>query len=99
MAKVVIIDDEASILELMSRVCKNVGLEVTGCQTGEAGLAAVRAELPELLIVDLRIGDVDGLQIIQQSRTSSPDTAIIMVTGLAVSSLRWKQCALVPLII
>jgi len=81
MAKVIIIDDEASILELMTKVCRSMGHDVIGCQTGMAGVAAIRETKPELLIVDLRVGDIDGLDIIQQSRTASPDTAIIMVTG------------------
>jgi len=81
MAKVVIIDDESAILELMTKVCRSMGHEVVGCQTGAAGLAAIRESKPELLIVDLRIGDIDGLDIIQQSRAASADTSIIMVTG------------------
>lgn len=81
MAKVVIIDDEASILELMSKVCKSLGHEVIGSQSGAEGLAFIRQHRPELLIVDLRIGDMNGLQIIQHCRTESPSTAIIMVTG------------------
>ncbi|MGC4095631.1 MAG: sigma-54 dependent transcriptional regulator [Nitrospira sp.] len=81
MAKVVIIDDEASILELMTKVCRAMGHEVIGAQTGVGGMATIRQTHPDLLIVDLRIGDVDGLQIIQQCRADSPQTAIIMVTG------------------
>jgi DNA-binding NtrC family response regulator len=81
MAKVVIIDDEASILDLMTKVCRSMGHEVLGSQTGIAGLSAIRESKPELLIVDLRIGDIDGLDIIQQCRSSSPETSIIMVTG------------------
>ncbi|TLD69576.1 sigma-54-dependent Fis family transcriptional regulator [Phragmitibacter flavus] len=81
MAKVVIIDDEASILELMSQVCRSLGHEVHARQTGAEGLQTLGQLKPELLIVDLHIGDVNGLEIIQQCRSTSPQTAIIMVTG------------------
>jgi DNA-binding NtrC family response regulator len=81
MAKVVIIDDEASILELMSQVCRSLGHEVHAKQTGTEGLQTLGQLKPELLIVDLHIGDANGLQIIQQCRSTSPNTAIIMVTG------------------
>jgi DNA-binding NtrC family response regulator len=81
MAKVVIIDDEASILDLMTKFCKGMGHEVVQCQTGTAGLNTIRETRPDLVIVDLRIGDIDGLEIIKQTRTESPNTAIIMVTG------------------
>jgi DNA-binding NtrC family response regulator len=81
MAKVVIIDDESSILELMSKLCKSVGHTVFSCLTGAEGLAAVRANKPELVIVDLRIGDISGLDIVKTCTEECPDTAVIMVTG------------------
>ena len=81
MAKVVIIDDESSILELMSKLCKSVGHQVVPCLTGAEGLTAVRNHHPELVIVDLRIGDVSGLDIVKTCREESPDSAVIMVTG------------------
>lgn len=81
MAKVVIIDDEASILELMTKFCRGLGHEVIQCQTGTAGLNAIREHRPDLVIVDLRIGDIDGLEIIKHTRAESTTTAIIMVTG------------------
>ena len=65
MAKIVIIDDESSILELMSKLCRSVGHTVFPCLTGADGLAAVKAQSPELVIVDLRIGDVSGLDIVK----------------------------------
>jgi DNA-binding NtrC family response regulator len=81
MAKVVIIDDESSILELMSKLCKSVGHTVYPCLTGTEGLAAVRAQKPELVIVDLRIGDISGLDIVKTCTDECPDSAVIMVTG------------------
>ena len=81
MAKVVIIDDESSILELMSKLCRSVGHQVVPCLTGAEGLTAVRNHHPELVIVDLRIGDVSGLDIVKTCREESPDSAVIMVTG------------------
>lgn len=81
MAKVVIIDDEAAILELMTKLVRATGHSVTGCLTGTEGLAAIRSQQPELVIVDLRIGDVNGLDIVNMCREDFPKTAVIMVTG------------------
>ncbi len=81
MAKIVIIDDESSILELMSKLCRSVGHTVFPCQTGTEGLATIRNLKPELVIVDLRIGDVSGLDIVQTCRSEFPAMAVIMVTG------------------
>ena len=81
MAKLVIIDDEASILELMTKLCKAAGHQVAGCTTGIDGIAAIRANQPDLVIVDLRIGDVNGLDLVSMCRDQFPKTAVIMVTG------------------
>lgn len=81
MAKLVIIDDEAAILELMTKLCKAAGHQVFGCTTGIDGIAAIRTNQPELVIVDLRIGDVNGLDLVSMCRDQFPNTAVIMVTG------------------
>ncbi len=81
MAKVVITDDEAAILDLITKFCRGQGHDAFPCQTGTQGLAAIREHKPELLIVDLRIGETDGMEIIKQCRQESPGTAIIMITG------------------
>lgn len=81
MAKLVIIDDEAAILELMTKLCKAAGHQVFGCTTGIDGIAAIRTQQPDLVIVDLRIGDVNGLDLVSMCKDQFPNTAVIMVTG------------------
>ena len=81
MAKLVIIDDEAAILELMSKLCRAAGHTVFGYTTGMEGIAAIRQQQPDLVIVDLRIGDVNGLDLVSMCRDQFPNTAVIMVTG------------------
>ncbi len=81
MAKIVIIDDEAPILDLMGQLCRKMGHEVFLYQTGREGMEAMDRVRPELLIVDLRIGDMNGLQIIQDCRVRHPKTEVVMVTG------------------
>lgn len=81
MAKIVIIDDEAPILELMGQLVRKMGHEPFLYQTGREGVEALERVRPELLIVDLRIGDINGLQIIQDCRVRYPKTEVVMVTG------------------
>ncbi|MGB3119809.1 MAG: sigma-54 dependent transcriptional regulator [Verrucomicrobiales bacterium] len=81
MAKIIIIDDEADILNLMSKLCRQQGHEVFPFQTGKEGIAALDRIHPEVMIVDLRIGDMNGLEIIEYSQARYSDTAVIMVTG------------------
>lgn len=81
MAKIVIIDDEAPILNLIGQVSRRMGHEPTMFLTGREGLAGLAEVRPDLLIVDLRIGDVNGLEIIQQCRERHPRMQVVMVTG------------------
>lgn len=81
MAKIAIIDDEAPILELIGQVGRRMGHEVFLFQTGQAGLDGLDRLRPQLLIVDLRIPDLNGLQIIQECRQKFPLTQVVMVTG------------------
>ena len=81
MAKIVIIDDEPSILQLMSKLCNGLGHEVFSLTTGSEGLQTIDKELPDLLIVDLKIGDMSGIEIIERCAKNYPGMPIIMVTG------------------
>ena len=81
MAKIVIIDDEAAILQLMTQLCDGLGHKVHATQSGAQGVEAIKTERPDLLIVDLRIGDMNGLEIIEMCANEFPGMPIIMVTG------------------
>lgn len=83
MAKIVIIDDETGMLEMMSQLARRMGHETFTYQTGREGMAAVGSLKPELAIVDLRIGDMDGLEIIERCRREFPAMNVVMVTGFA----------------
>ena len=81
MANILIIDDETGILQLMSKVCKRQGHTTFTCLTGKEGLAKLDELSPDLMIVDLKIGDILGLDIIEHSQQNHPNTRVIMVTG------------------
>lgn len=81
MAKILVIDDEAAILNLMAKSCRQQGHDVTAVQTGREGMQALDSVQPDLMIVDLLIDDINGLDIIRYSSENYPDTQVIMVTG------------------
>jgi len=75
MANILIIDDEPGILDLMAQVCHRTGHTIHPCIDAETGLKILEELKPELLIVDLQIGEVNGLQLIQKARQECPNTA------------------------
>ncbi|MEM7144968.1 MAG: sigma-54 dependent transcriptional regulator [Verrucomicrobiota bacterium] len=81
MAKIVIIDDEASILQLMTKVAEGLGLETFSFQSGAEGMQKIEEIEPDVLIVDLMIGDMNGLDIIKRCGADYPNMDVIMVTG------------------
>ncbi len=81
MAKIVIIDDETGMLEMMSQLARRMGHETFTYQTGREGMTAIGSLKPELAIVDLKIGDMDGLEIIERCRQEYPAMNVVMVTG------------------
>lgn len=81
MANILIIDDEAGILNLMTKLCRQQGHDTTPSQTGREGMQVLDQLKPDLMIVDLQLGDMNGLDIIAYSQQNHPNTQVIMVTG------------------
>lgn len=81
MAKILVIDDEAPILNLMGKSCRMQGHQVSEVLTGRDGIIALDADTPDLMIVDLKLGDMDGLDVIRYSNEHHPSVQVIMVTG------------------
>ena len=86
--KVLIVEDEKDILQLVKLYLEKEGYRTVTASTGSEGLAQVRSEKPDLLVLDLMLPEIDGLEICKRLR-SAPDTAmlpIIMLTAKAEES-------------
>lgn len=80
-ARVVIIDDEAEVCDLLGKVLMRAGYDVLTAQTGEAGLALIEAQPPACLIVDKLLPTLGGLEVAAQVRQRWPRVAIVLVTA------------------
>ena len=81
--KIVVIEDEPDILEVLSYNLKREGYEVFTATNGTAGLALVNKELPDLILLDLMLPGMDGIEICSSIKMASAtqNTLIIMVTA------------------
>jgi two-component system alkaline phosphatase synthesis response regulator PhoP len=81
--KILVIDDEEDILELVEYNLAKDGYRVTRAASGEAGLKAARGQLPDLIILDLMLPGLDGLEICKRLRADSKTqhVPIIMLTA------------------
>jgi two-component system phosphate regulon response regulator PhoB len=82
-AQIVVIEDDADILELLQYNLSRQGYGVVSCQDGEAGLRSVREAGPDLVLLDLMLPGLDGLEVCRQLKADPLTRAIpvIMVTA------------------
>ncbi|MFM8874831.1 MAG: response regulator transcription factor [Anaerolineae bacterium] len=80
MTKILVIDDEPSITNLVSAYLKPEGYEVFTAGDGNAGLKAARAFKPDLIILDLMLPGMDGIELLSRLRRES-DVYVIMLTA------------------
>jgi two-component system phosphate regulon response regulator PhoB len=83
--KILVVDDEPDALELIAFNLKNAGLEVLTAENGDQALRLARAQLPDLILLDLMLPEVDGLEVCKILRRDAATSAIpiIMVTAKA----------------
>ena len=77
---VLVVEDESSIASFVALYLKNAGYKVRNVGTGEAALEQVGAERPDLVVLDLMLPDIDGIEICRRIRRSS-DVPILMLTA------------------
>ena len=82
-ARILVADDEKSMRELLAIMLKTDGHEVTVAERGEQALDLVRREPFDLVITDVRMPKVDGLEILKVVKESAPDTAVIMISAFS----------------
>ncbi len=79
-AKILVIDDEPSIVKLVQAYLKPEGYEVYTAMDGPGGLKAARAFKPDLIILDLMLPGMDGIELLTQLRRES-DVYVILLTA------------------
>ena len=82
-AKLLIVDDERIALRNLEHVMKKEGYDVTGTQSGPNALKLIEDQQFDVVLTDLRMEKVDGMQILKKTRDLYPDTEVIMITGYA----------------
>jgi len=80
-AQILIVDDESSIRLTLSALLKRAGFEVTSAENGPEAIALLERQAFELMLVDLKMPGMDGMQVVAAARRRQPDLAIIVLTG------------------
>ena len=86
-ATVLFVDDEPSVLSALRRLFRPQGYKVLMAEGGKAGLAVLAQETVDLVISDMRMPEMDGVQFLEQVRQRWPHAVRVMLTGYLIRNL------------
>jgi DNA-binding NtrC family response regulator len=81
--RILVIDDESIICEGCRRVLSDQGYVVDTCLNGRGGLDRLLSEAYDLILLDIRLRDMDGMEILRQVRKHQPGLYVVVITGYA----------------
>ena len=79
--RILIVDDEEEIRRLLSRLVVQEGFEPLTVSDGETALDLIRRESPDVLLLDIRMPGLDGMEVLRRAKELDRDLPIIMITG------------------
>lgn len=85
--KILVVEDEESLLRLESILLSSKGYNVVGVKDGKAALDAVATEQPDLIILDIMLPEIDGIEVCRRIK-ADPATAKIPVVMLTAKKSR-----------
>jgi PAS domain S-box-containing protein len=81
MDKLLLIDDEPDILRVLSMSLKADGYDVVSASNGTDGVAAFEKERPDIVITDIKMPGMDGIEVLRKIKALNADTEVIIITG------------------
>ena len=93
--RLLLVDDEEGIRKVLSISLSDIGYEVFTAENGEQALKIFREETPSIVLTDIKMPGMDGIELLQKIKHENPDTEVIMITGhgdmdLAIKSLKYR---------
>jgi DNA-binding NtrC family response regulator len=83
MSRILVVDDEKDICKALEFLLLGEGYEVRTASSGEEALEILKGESFEVVITDLKMGKVDGIGVLKETKRLYPDTAVLLMTAFA----------------
>jgi len=83
MARILIIDDDPAMVSVISEICHERGHQTVAFNSGQKALDSLAQQAPQLVITDLKMDKVGGLEILKECREVLPQTPVILITAYA----------------
>jgi DNA-binding NtrC family response regulator len=87
MTQILVVDDEVAIREILTEFLSNHGYSVEGAETGAQALAKARSMRPQVILLDILMPGMNGIEALKRLRQESPGSAVIMISGHADTDL------------
>jgi len=81
--KILVVDDEQSLRDVLSIMLKRAGYAVTSAVDGEEAIELLNKEIFDLVITDLRMPKIDGMEVLKAVKSASPETVVLIITAFA----------------
>src|SRR5437763_9943338 len=81
--KLLLIEDDERVAQVLAEAFRADGHETTVRHTGEDGLAYLRHDRPDAVVLDVRLPELNGVAVLRQIRSTDPELPVIIMTGLA----------------
>ncbi len=89
--KILVVDDEPNILEIVQSFLENEGYEVITADSGATAFTRIEEPYPQIVLLDIRMPDIDGLQCLRQIKEKYPDIQVVMMSGFATIQMARKS--------
>jgi two-component system nitrogen regulation response regulator NtrX len=86
-ASILVVDDERGILDQLEGILRDEGFSVTTAATGEDALAAVSREIFDLVLLDVWLPGIDGIEVLRQLRVAGHQLPVVLISGHATAEL------------
>ncbi len=93
MTRILLAEDDESMRLYLARALEKVGYSVTAVDRGTAALPLLEAEPFDLLLTDIVMPEMDGIELAQKAAVLAPDMRVMFITGFAAVALKASKAA------
>ncbi|HEX8379085.1 MAG TPA: response regulator [Allosphingosinicella sp.] len=93
MVRILLAEDDASMRSYLSRALERAGYEVVNVDRGTAALPLLEAESFDLLLTDIVMPEMDGIELAQKAAVIAPEMRVMFITGFAAVALKAGKAA------
>jgi len=87
LGRILVVDDDAAMRNLLAEYFSAEGFVVTTAADGDQALATIKSDCPGLILLDVMLPGVNGLEVLRRARRDAPSTVVVMLTGLQDEAL------------